>query len=183
MAGIGSLTEHDVRRIVGLIEALDRSSFDALELELDGLKLTLGRVDSAATARPQGMPVPAETLPPSTLAAAAPSATAGQSPLARPASAPAAPSAALVPANSVAVVAPLAGIFYGRPDPASPPFVTVGARVAFVTTIGLVEVMKVFNAVAAGQDGEIVEICVGEGEAVAAGQVLMRIAPSAGNDA
>ncbi len=47
------------------------------------------------------------------------------------------------------------------------------------TTIGLVEVMKTFNAVSAGAAGTIVEICVGDTQMVEYGQVLVRVAPEA----
>ena len=63
-------------------------------------------------------------------------------------------------------------------DDSAPPFVTVGAGVSAIATIGLVEVMKVFNAVAAGHEGKVVEICVEDGSAVEAGQVLIRIVPT-----
>jgi acetyl-CoA carboxylase biotin carboxyl carrier protein len=169
----GFLTEREVQRIVGLIQALERSSFDACEVEVDGLKLTLGRVTAG------GPPPVARPVSPSAPAVAPPRAAAATTALPTgPSPRPLPKPAAGAHPNAMDVVAPLKGIFYGRPEPGAPPFVTVGASVSAITTIGLVEVMKVFNAVAAGHDGKVVEICVEDGNAVEGGQVLIRIAPS-----
>jgi acetyl-CoA carboxylase biotin carboxyl carrier protein len=69
------------------------------------------------------------------------------------------------------------GMFYSKPDPASPPFVSVGTEVDEGTTVGLVEVMKVFNAIPAGAKGTIVEVCVEDAETIEIGQTLFRIRP------
>jgi acetyl-CoA carboxylase biotin carboxyl carrier protein len=70
------------------------------------------------------------------------------------------------------------GLFYAKPDPGSPPFVSVGSEVQEGTTVGLIEVMKVFNAVQAGAKGIVAEICIENGQTVEIGQTLFRIRPS-----
>ncbi len=45
------------------------------------------------------------------------------------------------------ICAPQDGRFYQRPDPDSPPFVTVGDEIEFGRTVGLLEVMKTFSPV------------------------------------
>lgn len=71
------------------------------------------------------------------------------------------------------VQSPLPGIFYRRPAPDQPPFVEPGATVTEQTTIGLVEVMKQFAEIKAGQAGVLTgflvenEALLGPGEAVA----------------
>jgi acetyl-CoA carboxylase biotin carboxyl carrier protein len=45
------------------------------------------------------------------------------------------------------------------------------------TTIGIIEIMKLMNAVPAGVAGEIREVCVGDGDPVEYDQVLMRVSP------
>ena len=77
----------------------------------------------------------------------------------------------------MAVVAPLLGRFYSRPEPGAPPFVSVGSEVTEDTTVGLIEVMKTFNAVRAGTDGVIVEICVDDAQFVEYGEALFRVQP------
>ena len=45
------------------------------------------------------------------------------------------------------VLTPIPGVFYRRPDPESEPFASEGDRVEAGATIGLVEIMKNFQAV------------------------------------
>ena len=47
------------------------------------------------------------------------------------------------------ITAPLLGTFYVAPEPGAPPFVKVGQQITEDTTVGLIEVMKVFNSVRA----------------------------------
>ncbi len=77
--------------------------------------------------------------------------------------------------NTHDVTSPLPGTFYRAESPSSPPFVEVGASVAAGDTVGLVEVMKMFNPVTAEVAGTVVEICVESEDAVEAGDVLMRV--------
>jgi acetyl-CoA carboxylase biotin carboxyl carrier protein len=44
-------------------------------------------------------------------------------------------------------------------------------------TVGLIEVMKVFNAVTAGVEGIIAEVCVQNGQFVEYGQPLFLVTP------
>src|SRR5262249_1913313 len=77
--------------------------------------------------------------------------------------------------SSLEIKSPIMGMFYAQPEPGAPPFVTLGAVVDEGTTVGLVEVMKTFNAVSAGVSGKIVEVCARNGELVEFGQVLFRV--------
>jgi len=77
--------------------------------------------------------------------------------------------------GTVAVVTPMMGRFYAKPEPGAAPFVSVGAEVSADTTVGLVEVMKVFTAVRAGVSGVITEICVQDAEFIEYGHILFRI--------
>jgi acetyl-CoA carboxylase biotin carboxyl carrier protein len=69
------------------------------------------------------------------------------------------------------------GVFYRAPKPGAEPFVQVGSRVAADTIIGLIEVMKLMNAVPAGAAGEVAEIVAGDGGLVEYGQAILRIRP------
>jgi len=166
------LSDDDVRQIALLVETLDKSSLDFLELELGDTKLTIGKgempvvtapaASSRATAPPQQSPV----------APAAVSVAAPQPLQAVDAAAPAENDGTLV------IVAPIMGRFYAKPDPASAPFVSIGSEVHEDTTVALIEVMKVFNAVRAGIRGMIVEICVQDTEIIEYGQVMFRVRPA-----
>jgi multidrug efflux pump subunit AcrA (membrane-fusion protein) len=65
-----------------------------------------------------------------------------------------------------------------QPEPGAAPFVTPGSKVGPETTVGLVEAMKMFNAVHAGTTGTIAEVCVQDATIVEYGQVLFRVRPS-----
>ncbi|MGH3437307.1 MAG: acetyl-CoA carboxylase biotin carboxyl carrier protein, partial [Sciscionella sp.] len=77
----------------------------------------------------------------------------------------------------VAVTAPLLGTFYRSPAPGKPPFVEVGSEVEAADSVCIVEVMKLFNQVTAGNKGRIAEIVATDGAMVEFGQTLMWIEP------
>lgn len=70
------------------------------------------------------------------------------------------------------VLTPVPGTFYRRPDPDSDPFCEPGGHVASGDTVGLVEIMKNFQAVEAEVDGMLVEFLVENEDAVQAGQAV-----------
>jgi acetyl-CoA carboxylase biotin carboxyl carrier protein len=157
-----SLTARDVAEI---LRVLEESSFDTLDLDMDGVQLRLRR---------SGAPPARESAP----IAAAPRSGAGASPATKKA-APA-PVAAVVVApedGAVAVPAPLLGIYYRAPKPGEPPFVEVGDRVQADTIIGIIEVMKLMNTVRAGMAGQIVAISAPNGELVEYGQAVLWVRP------
>ena len=84
----------------------------------------------------------------------------------------------IVPENMIAVRAPMLGTFYRAPAPGQKPFVEVGQQVSAGDTVCLVEVMKLFNSVAAGADGRIARILVENGALVQPKQVVILIDPN-----
>ena len=163
------LTEDEVLQILDLVE---KSNFDYLDLEIGDLKLTVSKSGVPAMPATAGV---AQAAPAAAPAAEAPAAAA-------PASAPAAESApasqpVTAKEGTVPITAPMVGTFYATPEPGAPPFVKLGDHVDVGTTVGLVEVMKVFNAVGSGADGTIDEICVESGQFVEHGQTLFLVRP------
>ncbi len=75
------------------------------------------------------------------------------------------------------IVAPMLGTFYRAPAPGATPFVDVGTRVDEETVVGLIEVMKMMNAVPAGVSGTIVEVCAENAAVVEYGAPLFRVEP------
>jgi acetyl-CoA carboxylase biotin carboxyl carrier protein len=90
----------------------------------------------------------------------------------------AAPKTAAIPDGMVPVTAPLLGTFYVAPEPGAPPFVQVGSTVTEDTTVGLIEVMKVFNSVRAGVKGVVNEVVAQNGQFVEHGETLFLVKPS-----
>jgi acetyl-CoA carboxylase biotin carboxyl carrier protein len=162
------LSEDDVLHILKLI---DESKFDYFQLEVGELKITVSKGDPI----PIGSSAPQPTAAPSpTIATAKPQpmpATSG------PAAGAAAAKPAAIPEGMVPITAPLLGTFYVAPEPGAPPFVKVGQQITEDTTVGLIEVMKVFNSVRATVSGTIVEVVAQNGQFVEFGQALFIVKP------
>ncbi|GIG92075.1 acetyl-CoA carboxylase biotin carboxyl carrier protein [Plantactinospora endophytica] len=75
------------------------------------------------------------------------------------------------------VTAPTVGTFYRAPEPGAPPFVEVGDVVRPGQQIGIVEAMKLMNAVEADRSGRVVAVLVGDAEPVEYAQPLLSLAP------
>jgi acetyl-CoA carboxylase biotin carboxyl carrier protein len=156
-----TLTAADVAEIMRLVE---QSKFDELNLEIDGVKLTLRRSASG------GMMRSATASAPSGEAAAATAARAGA--VSARSAAPAA--AAPVDKNLKEITSPMLGTFYRAPKPGSAPFVDIGSAVEEDSVIAIIEVMKLMNTVRAGVKGVVTEILPADETLVEFGQVLMR---------
>lgn len=144
--------------ILELLKALNESKFDELRLEMPGFKLVLTKGVKEEHRAPLN----------------------GDSHHLNEVPAPPEPEEAQGPEDLeglVAVRSPILGIFYRAPKPGAPPFVEVGATVGAEDTVCLIEVMKLFNTVAAGVAGRIARVCAENGAMVEFGQVLFLIEP------
>lgn len=73
------------------------------------------------------------------------------------------------------IKSPMVGIFYEAGSPQAEPFVTIGSKVKKGDILCVIEAMKVMNEITAEIDGEIVDICVKNGELVEFSQTLFKI--------
>ena len=168
----GTLSDEDVRQIALLVDTLDRSTFDFLQVELGDLKVTLGKgAPPVAPAAPAVPPVAPIAVPAAAAAMGVPV------PVAQPGAA-AGSMATDAQHDTVTVVAPMLGRFYSCPEPGAPPFVAIGTEVGPDSTVALIEVMKMFTAVRAGVHGIVTEICVQNEQFVEYGQILFRVRPA-----
>ena len=180
-----SLTDSEVRQIALLIETLDRSTLDFLQIDAGGVKVTISKGGAGLSAL---APAAALAAAPASVAAAAYAPATAERPPVAPAAAKA-PAAAPTPvaaedqSGSGVIAAPLMGRFYPRPEPGAPAFVLVGSEVQEDTVVGLIEVMKLFNTVQAGVRGTITEICAPEGEFLEYGTTLFRVRLAGGGAA
>jgi acetyl-CoA carboxylase biotin carboxyl carrier protein len=92
----------------------------------------------------------------------------------------AAPAATVAPAvendpakHPGAVLSPMVGVAYIRPEPDSPPFIQVGDDVREGQTLLLIEAMKVFNPIKCTRAGKITRILVANGAPVEYGEPLL----------
>lgn len=75
----------------------------------------------------------------------------------------------------IEISSPMVGVFYAAPAEDADPYVQVGDRVKKGQTLCIVEAMKLMNEIVAETDGQIVEICVQNGQVVDFGCPLFRI--------
>lgn len=155
----------DSKRLAEIADVMEDRGLTRVRVEEpDGTAVELER---ASAAQPVAVPMPM----PSAMAA----------PVAAPTVAPAAPEpAAQAPVaapepKGTEVAAPMVGVFYAAPAPGDEPFVRVGSKVKAGETLCIIEAMKVLNEVTAEADGEVLEICVADGDLVEFGSCLMRI--------
>lgn len=155
----------DSKRLAEIADVMEDRGLTRVRVEEpDGTAVELER---ASVAQPVAVPMPM----PSTMAAQ----------VAAPTVAPAAPEpatqtpAAAPEPKGTEVTAPMVGVFYAAPAPGDEPFVHVGSKVKAGETLCIIEAMKVLNEVTAEADGEVLEICVADGDLVEFGSCLMRI--------
>jgi len=155
----------DIRKVKKLIELLEESNIDEIEIKEGEESVRISRNSAQALAM-----------------AAAP--MTAYAPPAAPAQAPAAPAAAAAPtpaadpapaAGEHVVKSPMVGTFYRAPSPTSAPFVEVGQAVKVGDVVCIVEAMKMMNQIEADKTGTIEAILVENGEPVEFDQPLFSI--------
>lgn len=162
----------DLDFLRGLIDAVDQSGIDSLEVSRGGTRIRISKTPGGTTSNTQPQPAaPADPAPAAANPVPAPAAPAATpEPSAVPTPAPAAN-------NWVEIKSPMVGTFYRSPSPEAPPYVEVGTRVSKGQTLCILEAMKLMNELEAETSGVIREIAVENGEPVEYGQVLFRIEP------
>ncbi|MEB2623434.1 acetyl-CoA carboxylase biotin carboxyl carrier protein [Pseudomonas sp. YuFO8] len=152
----------DIRKVKKLIELLEESGIDELEIKEGEESVRISRHSKTPAQQyyaPAPMPAPA----------AAPVATAAPA----AAAAPAAPAAPVL--NGTVARSPMVGTFYRKSSPTSPSFVEVGQTVKKGDTLCIVEAMKMMNHIEAETSGVIESILVEDGQPVEYDQPLFTI--------
>lgn len=81
------------------------------------------------------------------------------------------------PDPTVAIIAPLTGVFYSSPSPSSPTFVQVGDTIQPGQIVCIVEAMKVFNEIKSEISGTVTALLAQPGQLVHKGDALVRVQP------
>jgi acetyl-CoA carboxylase biotin carboxyl carrier protein len=162
----------DLDFIQRLIQAIDASGLDSIEIERAGTRIKLSKTPPPAAAPAYAM-APQAAMPMQPPAQAAGGAAGAASAAAAEAPKPPTPST-----NLVDIKSPMVGTFYQAPAPDAPAYVEVGKRIKKGDTLCIIEAMKLMNEMEAEVAGTIVEVLAGNGEPVEYGQVLFRVDPS-----
>ena len=150
----------DIRKVKKLIELLEQSNINELEINEGDESVRISRGGSAVTYTAAPAPAPVAAAPaPAPAAAAAPVEAAPES----------------EQLEGHAVKSPMVGTFYASPAPGSPAFVSVGQTVAAGDVICIIEAMKMMNQIEADKSGTIGAILVEDGEAVEFDQPIVTI--------
>ena len=150
----------DIRKVKKLIELLEESGIDEIEIK-EG-------EESVRISRNRGMAAPIQHYMAPAPAAPAPAAAPAAAP------APAAKAEPSVPTGHQ-VKSPMVGIFYRSAAPGSKPFAEVGQSVKAGETLCIVEAMKMMNQIEADKSGTITAILVDNAEPVEFDQPLFVI--------
>lgn len=73
------------------------------------------------------------------------------------------------------IKSPMVGTFYSKPSPDKEEFVKVGDKVKKGQVVCIIEAMKLMNEIEAEVDGEVVEVCLNDGDAVEYGKPLFKL--------
>ncbi|UTW09403.1 acetyl-CoA carboxylase biotin carboxyl carrier protein [Pseudomonas benzenivorans] len=151
----------DIRKVKKLIELLEESGIDELEIREGEESVRISRHSK----QPAFMQQPVYAQAPAPAPAAAPAA-----PAAAEAAAPAAPKL-----NGTVVRSPMVGTFYRASSPTSGNFVEVGTSVKKGDILCIVEAMKMMNHIEAETSGVIESILGENGQPVEYDQPLFTI--------
>lgn len=155
----------DSKRLAEIADVMEDRGLTRVRVEEpDGTAVELER---ASAAQPVAVPMPMPSAIAAPVAAPAAALTAPEPAAQAPTAAP--------ELKGVEVTAPMVGVFYAAPAPGDEPFVHVGSKVKAGETLCIIEAMKVLNEVTAEADGEVLKICVADGDLVEFGGCLMRI--------
>jgi len=149
----------DIRKVKKLIELLEESNINELEITEGEESVRISRGGPVAYAAP---PAPAPVAVPAAPAAAAPASAAVAAPAADELS-------------GHVVRSPMVGSFYSAPAPGSAAFVEVGQTVAPGDVLCIIEAMKMMNQIEADKAGTIGAILLEDGEPVEFDQPMFTI--------
>ena len=171
--------------LLDLVAQLNESNFESASVSYGNISVQLsnsdtfigsaGRVEPQARIEAPGFDTPAaQATQPASAAAQATQPANAAAQATQPARATAAPAVPAAPAGET-IDAPMIGVFYRRPAPGAEVFAKPGDRVEADTTIGIIEIMKLMNPIAAGKAGVLGEFLVTDAQAVEFGTPLVVI--------
>lgn len=152
----------DIRKVKKLIELLEESNIDEIEIKEGEESVRISRNSAQAMQLAAAPMAPAYAVPPPPPAAPAPAAAVAPAPEAETSS-------------GHVVHSPMVGTFYSAPSPTSPSFVEVGQTVKIGDVVCIVEAMKMMNQIEADKAGTIEAILVESGAPVEFDQPLFSI--------
>ncbi|MEW5763961.1 MAG: acetyl-CoA carboxylase biotin carboxyl carrier protein [Acidobacteriota bacterium] len=170
-----------IQDIQKLVDMLDKSNLNEIEIEGDGMRLRLSKglrtTEAAPSAGPSYFMVPQGG--PSLPAAPAPPAPPVSGPPQTGGEAPSTGEAAPTPAaRGTEIKSPMVGTFYRSPAPGAEPFVKIGDTVRKGQTLCIIEAMKLMNEIESELDGVVLDVYPENAQPVEYGERLFLIQPA-----
>ncbi len=159
----------DLEFLERLIQALDESGLDSLEIERGATRIRLSRTPPAAPVLMDRAADPAPVAAAPAQASAPPAASGSSEP---------AEAGGGAASNLLEITSPMVGTFYRSPAPDAPAYKEKGQNVAKGDVVCIIEAMKLMNELESEVEGRIVEVCVENAQPVEYGQVLFRVEPA-----
>ena len=161
----------DLRYVTKLVEMLDESSVDSIEISSDkGMTIRISKTPQQRGAvqmsSPMAMPalLPAAAPVPGPAAPVSPGVEVPQREAPKP--------------KYLEVKSPMVGTYYGAPEPGAKPYLAVGDRISKGQIVCIIEAMKIMNEIESEFDGVVKEVLAQNAHPVEYGQVLLRIDPN-----
>ena len=163
----------DLRYVKKLIDILDESTVDSIEISSDkGMKIRISKSPSGRGAMQVAQPtVMAPMMAPPMLPSGQPTPAEGTP-------AVEAPPAPEPKSGGNDVKSPMVGTFYSAPEPGAKPYVSVGSRVSKGQILCIIEAMKIMNEIESEVAGVVTEVLAQDAQPVEYGQVLFKIDPN-----
>jgi oxaloacetate decarboxylase alpha subunit len=149
--GETTLEETREQRIRELVRIVQESGVAEVEIEDEGMRVSVRRADERPTLQ-VGAPLAED----------------------EPGELPVVPAAAT---GAIRIESPMVGVFYRQSEPGTPPFVEIGDVVAPGQTLCLLEAMKLFNELKADTAGRVTGIHAENAKPVEFGQLLFELEP------
>ena len=157
----------DLDFIQSLIEAIDASDLDYIEIERHGTRIKLDKTPEQTLAVPTTSSVASDATVPAESVASDVLDTADSQ-----------PEAPKSTSDLFEIKSPMVGTFYRSPAPDAPSYTEVGGNISPGDTLCIIEAMKLMNELESEVSGVIQEICIENMEPVEFGQVLFRVSLS-----
>ena len=170
----------DLRYVKKLIEMLDGSSVDSVEISTEkGMKIRISKTSQQRSPVhiPTPMPVPVLAPEPALANTAQGRATPGEGVGAIVETAEPVSRTEAARSNLLEVKSPMVGTYYAQPEPGAKPYLTPGQRISKGQVLCIIEAMKIMNEIESEYSGVVREILVEDAQPVEYGQVLFRIEP------
>src|SRR4051812_34906728 len=146
----------DLRYVKKLIEIIDESTVDSIEITSDkGMKIRISKSPQQRGAVQVAAPMPMPAMLPAPVAVGRNTPAQGVAALADDGSA--APAAEPPKSTALEVKSPMVGTFYKSPEPGAKAYVAVGDRVSKGQILCIIEAMKIMNEIESEYSGIIKE--------------------------